>query len=188
MKKYLLTACLYTIVTTILLGLIYPVALTMLARTVFRNKADGQMIIHNNRVIGSAIIGQPFSGTGYFHSRPSAAGTGYDASASSGSNLGPTNQLLVTRVESSVRAEAAQQAIPIDLVTASGSGLDPDITPAAAFYQVPRIAQERHLPEDVVRQLVIDKIKPRQFGLLGEPTVNVLLLNLALDGLHTPRP
>jgi len=135
----------------------------------------------NGEVVGSRLIGQPFTGPGYFHSRPSAAGTGYDASSSSGSNLAPTNKALIDRVNNSVSTESNGMPVPVDLVTASGSGLDPDISPAAAFYQVPRVSRERALPEATLRQLVTSSIKPRQFGLLGEPTVNVLSLNIALN-------
>ena len=181
MKKHIITACLYTVVTAVFLGLIYPLLITGVARLAFRNKADGQLIVRNGEVIGSKLIGQPFTGAGYFHSRPSAAGTGYDASASAGSNLGPTNASLIHRVESSVKAESSGVPVPIDLVTASGSGLDPDISPAAALYQVPRVARECGLPEAVVRRVLMDTITPRQFGLFGEPTVNVLSLNLALE-------
>ena len=131
--------------------------------------------------MGLSIIGQPFTGPDYFHSRPSAAGNGYDASSSSGSNLAPTNKALIDRVNASVQSESTGTAVPIDLVTASGSGLDPDITPAAALYQVPRIARERGLPQDVVKNLVLQHITPRQFGLFGEPRINVLELNMALD-------
>jgi potassium-transporting ATPase KdpC subunit len=179
MKKQIITACLYTVVTSVLLGLVYPLVITGIARIAFRDKADGQLIVRNGEVIGSKLIGQPFTGAGYFHSRPSAAGTGYDASASSGSNLGPTSKALVDRVNASVSAEGGG-TVPVDLVTASGSGLDPDISPAAALYQVARVARERKLSEDAVRGLVMQQIRPRQFGLLGEPTVNVLALNLAL--------
>jgi K+-transporting ATPase ATPase C chain len=183
MKKHLVTACLYTIITAVLLGIIYPLLVTGLARLAFRDKADGQLIQKNGEVIGSRILGQPFTGTGYFHSRPSAAGTGYDASSSSGSNLAPTNKQLVDRVNASIAAEHnGDAAVPIDLVTASGSGLDPDISPAAALYQVPRVARERHMPEQALRDLVTSHTKMRQFGLLGEPRVNVLELNLALSG------
>ena len=181
MKRHIITACLYTVVTAVLLGLIYPLLITGLARLAFRNNADGQLIVRNGEIIGSKLIGQPFTGTGYFHSRPSAAGTGYDASASAGSNLGPTNAQLVNRVEASVKAESSGVPVPIDLVTASGSGLDPDISPAAALYQIPRVASERDLPEAVVRRLVMNTITPRQFGLFGEPAVNVLSLNMALE-------
>jgi K+-transporting ATPase ATPase C chain len=181
MKKHILTAIRYTIITAILLGIVYPLAITGLARVLFRDKANGQLITRNNEVIGSAIIGQPFTGPTYFHSRPSNAGTGYDAANSSGSNLGPTSKALVDRINTSVTAEGNGAEVPIDLVTASASGLDPDITPAAALYQVPRVARERHLSEQQLRILVAAHVKPRQFGLLGEPTVNVVSLNLALD-------
>lgn len=184
MKKHLITACLYTVVTAVAFGLVYPLLITGLARLMFHEKADGQLIVQNQEVVGSRIIGQPFTGPGFFHSRPSAAGTGYDASSSSGSNLGPTNKALVDRVAASVTSESAGAPVPVDLVTTSGSGLDPDITPAAALYQVPRVAHERKLPEDAVRQLVQAHITPRQFGLLGEPRVNVLELNLALSAQH----
>jgi len=184
MKKNLLIAVLMTIATTILLGLIYPLVVTALAQLLFRDKANGQLITRNGTVIGSRIIGQPFTSDKYFHSRPSAAGAGYDAANSSGSSLGPTNQKLIDRVTADVataHAENPNTPVPIDLVTTSGSGLDPDITPAAALFQVPRIARQRHLSETQVRNLVESHIQPRQFGFLGEPRVNVLALNLALD-------
>ena len=180
MKKNLVTACLYTAITAVIFGLVYPLVITGLARLLFRDKADGQLIVRNGEVVGSKLIGQPFTGPGYFHSRPSAAGTGYDSSASSGSNLASTNKALVDRVDASVKAEAGATEVPVDLVTASGSGLDPDISPAAALYQVPRVARERKLSEDAVRQIVLTHVNQRQFGLLGEPTVNVLTLNLTL--------
>lgn len=182
MKKHFVTACLYTVVTAIGLGIIYPLVITGIAQLAFHDKANGQLIIRNGRLIGSRLIGQPFTGPGYFHSRPSAAGSGYDASASSGSNLGPTSRSLVDRIHGSVVSEAnGPGPVPIDLVTTSASGLDPDISPAAALYQVPRVARERKLPEDALRQLVIEHTRSRQFGLLGEATVNVLELNLALQ-------
>ncbi len=180
MKKHLVTAILYTGITAVLLGVVYPLVITGIAQLAFRDQANGQLIIRKGELIGSRLIGQPFTGSGAFHSRPSAAGTGYDAAASSGSNLGPTNKALIERVKASVAAEASPQAVPIDLVTTSASGLDPDITPAAAFYQVARVARETHLPEDTVRDLVQKHITPRQLGLLGEPRVNVLELNLAV--------
>lgn len=180
MKKNIITACLYTVITGVLLGLVYPLLIAVVAKAVFRDKANGQLIVQNGEVIGSKLIGQAFTGPGYFHSRPSAAGTGYDASNSSGSNLGPTSKALVDRVNASVSAEGGG-TVPVDLVTASASGLDPDISPAAALYQVSRVARERKLSDDKVRQLVMQQIEPRQFGLLGEPVVNVLGLNLALD-------
>jgi K+-transporting ATPase ATPase C chain len=183
MKKHILTAVLYTLVTGTLLGVVYPLAITGIAHVLFPAQAAGELITRNNTLIGSKLIGQPFTGATYFHSRPSAAGAGYDAQASSGSNLGPTSKTLVERVNASVSAEQKATPVPIDLVTASGSGLDPDITPAAALYQVPRVAHERHLNQPAVEDLVRQHITPRQFGLLGEPRVNVLELNLALDAL-----
>jgi len=189
MKKNLLIAVLMTVATTILLGLIYPVVITALAQLLFHDKANGQLITQNGTVIGSRIIGQPFISDKYFHSRPSAAGAGYDAANSGGSNLGPTNQKLIDRVTAdaaTAHAENPNTPVPIDLVTTSGSGLDPDITPAAALFQVSRIARRRHLSEAQVRSLVESHIQPRQFGFLGEPRVNVLALNLALDAASVP--
>lgn len=181
MKKHIITACLYTAITGVLLGLVYPLLITGLARLAFHKQADGSLIVRNGEIIGSRLIGQPFTGPTYFHSRPSAAGNGYDAANSSGSNLGPTSKALVDRINTSVTTEAAGSPVPVDLVTASGSGLDPDVSPAAALYQVPRVAHERGLPESIVHQLVMTQTKQRQLGLLGEPTVNVLSLNMALD-------
>src|SRR5437870_6970328 len=172
MKKNLLIAVLMTIATTILLGLLYPFVVTALAQLLFHDKANGQLISRNGEVIGSRIIGQAFASDKYFHSRPSAAGNGYDAANSGGSNLGPTNQKLIDRIKSDVataQADNPNTPVPIDLVTASGSGLDPDITPAAALFQLPRIARVRGLSEDLVRALVLGHIVPRQFGILGEP-------------------
>jgi len=181
MKKHIVTACLYTAITAILLGLVYPLLITGLARLAFPKQANGSLVVRNGEVIGSSLIGQPFTGPNYFHSRPSAAGTGYDAANSSGFNLGPTSKALVDRVNNSVTTETNGTPVPVDLVTASGSGLDPDVSPAAALYQVPRVARERGLPEAAIRQLVVNQTAPRQLGLLGEPVVNVLALNLALD-------
>lgn len=184
MKKHIVTACLYTLITAVLLGLVYPLVITGLAKLAFPEKANGQLIVRDGQIIGSKLIGQSFTGSGYFHSRPSAAGTGYDASSSSGSNLAPTNKALIDRIDASVKSEYAGSPVPIDLVTASGSGLDPAISPAAALYQVPRIARTRGVSEEALTNLVMKHITPRQFGLLGEPTVNVLLLNLAVDQMH----
>ena len=185
MKKQIITACLYTLFTTLLLGLCYPFLITAIARLTMHNKADGQLIVRRGVIVGSALIGQSFTGPAYFHSRPSAAGTGYDASASSGSNYGPTNKALVGRVAESVKLEGNGTPAPVDLVTASGSGLDPDITPAAAMYQIDRVSEARHLSAAVLQQLIAKHVTQRQLGLLGEPRVNVLELNLALDALHT---
>lgn len=183
MKQTIVTAVMYTVVTAVVLGLGYPLLVTGIAHVVFPRQAAGQLITRNGEIVGSRLIGQNFTGAGYFHSRPSAAGAGYDAANSSGSNLGPTSKALVDGVETRVRAEGQGGSMPVDLVTASGSGLDPDITPAAAFYQVPRVAAERHLTANAVETLVREHVTPRQFGLLGEPRVNVLELNLALDAV-----
>lgn len=189
MKKNLIIAILFTLVTTVIFGLIYPVAVTLLSQLLFRDKANGQLIESNGKIVGSAIIGQAFTGPGYFHSRPSAAGmgNGYDPTSSGGSNFGPTNKMLTDRVSASVKSVQAENPaapIPVDLVTTSGSGLDPDITPAAADFQVPRIAKERNMSEADVRQLVAAHTEGRQLGFLGEPHVNVLQLNLDLDKAH----
>jgi potassium-transporting ATPase KdpC subunit len=185
-KKNLLMAVRFTLATTVLFGLVYPLTVTGLAQWLFPDRANGQLIERNGRRIGSRIIGQPFAGPGYFHSRPSAAGNGYDAASSGGSNLGPTNRALLERVRREVqrlRADNPSAPIPVDLVTASASGLDPDISPAAAEFQIPRVSRARHLGEAAVRALVARHTEGRQFRLLGEPRVNVLELNLGLDAM-----
>lgn len=186
MKNHIITSILMTIWTTVLLGIAYPLVVTGIAQLAFKDKANGQIIERNGSAIGSRIIGQPFVGPGYFHSRPSAAGNaGYDAASSTGTNLGPTNQKLIDRVSVDVarlKAENPGNPIPVDLVTTSASGLDPDISPAAAEFQVSRVAKERGLTADQVRRLVQEYTQGRQFSILGEPRVNVLELNLALDG------
>lgn len=187
MKKNLLIAVWFTLVTTVLFGLIYPLAVTGLAQLISPDKANGQLVERNGRIVGSKIIGQAFTGPRYFHSRPSAAGAGYDASASSGSNLAPTNKALLERVKSDVQklqAENPNAPVPVDLVTASASGLDPDISPAAAEFQVPRVARERGMSEVDLKEIIARHTRGRTFGLLGEPRVNVLELNLALDDSH----
>ena len=184
MTSTLKVAIRFTIITAVVLGLIYPLVMTALAHALWRDKADGQMIVRQGQVVGSAIIGQSFTADGYFHGRPSNAGNGYDAANSSGSNYAQSNKKLIDRIQGDVatyQKTTPGQDVPIDLVTASGSGLDPDITPAAALYQVHRVAAARHMSDDAVRQLVMAHTLGRQFGVLGEPRVNVLELNLALD-------
>jgi K+-transporting ATPase ATPase C chain len=189
MKKNLLISLWFTLVTTVIFGLIYPLVVTGLSQLLFPGKANGQLIERNGKLAGSRIIGQAFTGLGYFHSRPSAAGTGngYDPTSSSGSNLGPTNKTLLDRVNGDVQklhAENPGAPIPVDLVTSSGSGLDPDISPAAAEFQIPRVARERQVSETELRALVAKHALGRQLGVLGEPRVNVLELNLDLDAQH----
>src|SRR5580765_5893342 len=185
-----MSAVLMTIVTTVILGLIYPLAITAIAQVAFPSQANGQLIERNGTVIGSRIIAQGFSSPGYFHSMPSAAGTGYDAANSAGSQLGPTNKKLIDNVKANVEAarkENPNAPVPIDLVTTSASGFDPHITPAAAEFQVPRVARERGMSEVDVRRLVAAHTEGRQLGFFGEPRVNVLELNLALDQQHPGR-
>jgi K+-transporting ATPase ATPase C chain len=190
-KRNLLIAVWFTLITTLLFGLVYPLAVTGLAQLLFPSQANGQLIRENGKVIGSRIIGQEFTGPAYFHSRPSAAGTGYDPMASGGSNLGPTNRALIERVAAAVKklhAENPSAPIPVDLVTASGSGLDPDISPAAAEFQAPSVARARGVGERQIEALVRKRTRGRTFDLLGEPRVNVLELNLDLDRLYGRRP
>jgi len=190
MKKNLVIAIWFTLVTTVMFGILYPLAVTGLAQVLFPARANGQLIEKNGKLVGSRIIGQTFTEPGYFHSRPSNAGTGYDATASSGSNLGPTNKTLIDRVKTDVQSAQAENPstpVPVDLVTASGSGLDPEISPAAAEFQVPRVARVRAMKEEDVRTLIQKHTKGRDMGFLGEPRVNVLELNLDLDSVHPLR-
>ena len=186
MKKHLITAFLMTITTTILLGVIYPLVITAVVQVLFKDKANGQIRYRNGQAIGSRIIAQPFTSAKYFHPRPSAAGNGYDAANSGGTNLAPTNQKLMDRIQAdakSLHEENPSQLVPVDLITTSASGLDPEISPAAAEFQVPRLTRERGLPESALRDLIDKHTYQRDLGLLGEPRVNVLELNLALDDL-----
>lgn len=187
--RVLLVSIRMTIVLTILTGLAYPLAITGIARVIFPWQSSGSVVTRDGQTVGSALIGQAFSSAGYFHSRPSAAGNGYDASSSGGSNLGPTNKTLIDTVRKRLKDEVetdpgiSASQVPIDLVTASGSGLDPEISPAAAALQVSRVAKARGMSEEAVNQLVQENTRGRWMGMLGEPGVNVLMLNLALDGV-----
>jgi potassium-transporting ATPase KdpC subunit len=187
MKKHLITSVLMTIATTVLLGLVYPLVVWGLAQVLFKDKANGQIIVRNGEAVGSRLIAQPFTSAKYFHPRPSGTSPNtYDPTNSGGTNYGSTNQKLIDRVKSdsaTLHAENPTQPIPVDLITTSASGLDPEISPAAADFQVPRVARERGMTESVVRDLVQKYTYQRDLGLLGEPRVNVLELNLALDDL-----
>ena len=187
MKENLRIAILFTLVTTIIFGLLYPLGVTGLAQLLFPAQANGSLLAKNGQAVGSKLLGQMFSSPGYFHPRPSGAGTGYDASQSGSPNLAPTNHALIERVKGDVdklHAENPGAAIPVDLVTTSGSGLDPEISPAAAQFQVPRVARARGISEEEVRVLVSKHTLKRQWGFLGEPRVRVLELNLDLDATH----
>jgi K+-transporting ATPase ATPase C chain len=178
------TSVRFTIIATVLFGLAYPLLVTGIAGALFPRKAAGSLILKDGQVIGSELLAQSFTSDRYFHPRPSAAGSGYDATSSGGSNLGQTNTKLVQRIQGDIDKLSAQNSgkpVPIDLVTTSGSGLDPDITPDAAFFQASRVAKARGMSEDRMRALIDSHIQGRQFGLLGEPRVNVLMLNLDLD-------
>jgi K+-transporting ATPase ATPase C chain len=187
MKKNLMIAIWMTLATTVIFGLLYPLAVTGLAQVLMPAHANGQLLSPGGKLVGSRIIGQPFSAPQYFHSRPSAAGNGYDPTSSGGSNLGPTNKALTDRVNADVaklQAENPNMTVPIDLVTSSGSGLDPHISPAAAEFQIPRVARVRGISEQDLRTMVAKHTKGRDLGFLGEPRVNVLELNLELDATH----
>lgn len=191
MRRNLLVAVRFTLITTVIFGLAYPVVVTLLSQWVFPNQANGSLVVKDGKVIGSKLIGQAFTSDQYFHPRPSAAGNGYDPTSSGGSNLAPTNQALVTRVQQDVaklQKENPGAEIPIDLVTTSGSGLDPDISPAAADFQISRVAKARGINADDLRRIVARHTQPRQLGLLGEPRVNVLELNLDLDASAPSKP
>lgn len=191
MRRNLLVAVRFTLITTVVFGLLYPLVVTMFSQWIFPHQANGSLVMKDGKVIGSKLIAQAFTGDQYFHPRPSAAGSGYDPTSSSGSNLAPTNQALVTRVQQDVaklQKENPGAAIPADLVTTSGSGLDPDISPAAADFQIPRVAKARGISPDDLRRIVARHTQPRQLGLLGEPRVNVLELNLDLDASAPLKP
>jgi potassium-transporting ATPase KdpC subunit len=191
MKKNLIVAIRFTLITTVVFGLLYPLLVTGISQWIFPKQANGSLIVKNGQVVGSRLIGQGFSGEKYFHPRPSAAGNGYDPTSSGGSNLAPTNQALVTRVQQDVaklQQENPGVAIPADLATASGSGLDPDISPASAEFQIARVAKARGISEDELRKVVVRHTQARQYGIFGEARVNVLELNLDLDESAVLKP
>jgi K+-transporting ATPase ATPase C chain len=188
LSKQIYPAVAMVLIFTVITGVIYPLLVTGLSQVFFKSQAQGSLIEKNGEIIGSRLIGQTFTKPGYFYSRPSAAGNGYDSMASGGTNLGPTNKKLVDGkvkgAAETLRKENPQAPIPVDLVTSSGSGLDPHITPAAAEFQIDRVARERGISPEEIRRLVREHTEGRQFGFLGELRVNVLELNLALDAVH----
>jgi len=186
--RHLGIACTFTIVTVVMLGLVYPFVMTVLAQLFFPSQANGAIVYRNGQAIGSDIVGQLWTKPRYFHGRPSAAGNGYDPTATSGTSLGPTSKKLMDATKATIVAlekdnPDAVGPVPMDLVTSSASGIDPDISPQAAYYQAPRVAAARHVPLSAVDAIVAASVQPRELGFLGEPRVNVLQLNLALDGM-----